>query len=239
MKVKDIIEAIGADVSTSNSKMPGSAYGLSTDYCQTGSKLRDIPNSVCASCYAKRLEDLRPSVHQGYIKRTEAVHAAMREVDLFTGSLGATAQAWIDAMVARIPGRAAAKMKKDGDDSGRLYHRWHDSGDLQSPEHLHLIVKVAEALPEVAFWLPTKEPRMVRQYLRRWRRFPANLAVRVSAPMVNGKLNTIPGALACNSHHKGDDYQGFQCEAQKRGGKCGPCRACWNPTIGVVSYPIH
>ena len=33
-------------------KMPGFAYGIPAAECKTGAKLRLIPNSVCAGCYA-------------------------------------------------------------------------------------------------------------------------------------------------------------------------------------------
>ena len=35
-------------------KMPGYAYGIPAPECKTGSKLRLIPNSVCAGCYAMK-----------------------------------------------------------------------------------------------------------------------------------------------------------------------------------------
>ena len=34
------------------SKMPGKAYGLPAKECNVGSRLRDVPGSVCETCYA-------------------------------------------------------------------------------------------------------------------------------------------------------------------------------------------
>ena len=53
MKVKDAKEITGS--LTRTSKMPGLSYSLPAWECKTGSKLRKIKGSVCASCYALRV----------------------------------------------------------------------------------------------------------------------------------------------------------------------------------------
>ena len=50
MKVKDAKEITGS--LTRTSKMPGLSYSLPAWECKTGSKLRKVKGSVCASCYA-------------------------------------------------------------------------------------------------------------------------------------------------------------------------------------------
>ena len=47
MKVKEAIKI--TDSFTRTSKMPGLSYSLPAWECKTGSKLRKIPGSVCAS----------------------------------------------------------------------------------------------------------------------------------------------------------------------------------------------
>jgi hypothetical protein len=119
--------------------------------------------------------------------------------------------------------------RKVGDD--RVF-RWHDSGDLRSVEHLEAIVWIAEELPTIRFWLPTKEYGIVRS----WKRpLPDNLVVRVSAPMV-GKRTKLPDGMQGSTVGAGT---GFRCGAYTRGGKCGPCRACWKKTEEWVDYPQH
>ena len=48
MLLKDIKRILGGDVSSKNSKMPGTSFGLTTDTCNVGGKLRDIDGSVCS-----------------------------------------------------------------------------------------------------------------------------------------------------------------------------------------------
>ena len=50
MKIKQAKEITGS--LTRTSKMPGLSYSLPAWECKTGSKLRKIKGSVCASCYA-------------------------------------------------------------------------------------------------------------------------------------------------------------------------------------------
>ena len=49
MKVKEAIKI--TDSFTKTSKMPGLSYSLPAWECKTGSKLRKIKGSVCASCW--------------------------------------------------------------------------------------------------------------------------------------------------------------------------------------------
>ena len=50
MKIKEAKQITGS--LTRTSKMPGLSYSLPAWECITGSKLRKVKNSVCASCYA-------------------------------------------------------------------------------------------------------------------------------------------------------------------------------------------
>ena len=59
---------------------------------------------------------------------------------------------WVNGMV-----QAIARMESSG------YFRWHDSGDLQSLTHLENIAEVAKRLPEIKFWLPTREYSIVSE----------------------------------------------------------------------------
>jgi hypothetical protein len=58
---------------------------------------------------------------------------------------------WIDSMVNLI-----------GSDS---YFRWHDSGDIQSLEHLEKIAQVCNATPGTKHWLPTREYGIVKAFV--------------------------------------------------------------------------
>lgn len=190
------------------SKMPGLSYGISAKLCKVGGKLAAIAGSVCASCYAMRDNYAYPSVQKAHEKRLS----------------GLSSVSWADSMIYLIRR------------SGETYFRWHDSGDLQSFQHLLDIVRIAEALPSVSFWLPTKEKGLVYRYREVFGDFPANLCVRLSAAMVNipapayaGNTSTVHTTTAI----------GVECESYKRNNKCGDCRACWNRDIKNVSYRQH
>ena len=190
------------------SKMPGLSYGISAKLCKVGGKLATIAGSVCASCYALKDNYNYPSVAQAHQKRVN----------------GLSSVSWADSMIYLIRR------------SGETFFRWHDSGDLQSFQHLLDIVRIAEALPAVSFWLPTKEKGLVYRYRETFGDFPANLCVRLSAAMVNipapayaGNTSTVHTTTAI----------GMECEAYKRGNVCGDCRACWNRDVKNVSYRQH
>ena len=221
MLLRVIKEILGGDVSTKNSKMPGTSFGLSTEDCFVGGKLRDIEGSVCESCYAARIENFRPSVKKGWRNRTEAVRKAclsQEGMDL-----------WVEAMVQRLG------MLKP------THHRWHDSGDLQSEYHLEMIVEVARALPDIMFWLPTKERAIIKRFTKH-RGFPKNLCVRESAAMVGEKLNTdTPSSMVVDKKDVADTFSDgvYICPSSHQGNACMGCRACWHTTVTTVAYIKH
>lgn len=191
------------------SKMPGLSYGISAHHCNVGAKLAQVEGSVCHGCYALKANYQYPSVRQAHEKRFA----------------GLTHPFWADAMILLIRS------------SGTDYFRWHDSGDLQSIGHLSNIVRIAEALPEVSFWLPTREKAMVRQWQRMHGAFPANLVVRVSGAMVDGpapsgfaNVSVVVSTIGVTGH---------ECPAPRQGNKCLDCRACWQPDVQCVTYHKH
>ncbi len=191
------------------SKMPGLSYGISATLCKIGSALAKVKGSTCENCYALKANYAYPSVKAAHEKRRAGIEDPQ----------------WADAMVYLIGS------------SGETYFRWHDSGDLQHLQHLINIVKIAEALPAVSFWLPTREKALVNSYLRSFGAFPSNLVVRVSAAMVD---SAAPADYDHTSTvHNAAAPVGFACPASKQGNKCMNCRACWNRDIKNVSYLQH
>ena len=134
---------------------------------------------------------------------------------------------------------------------GEKYFRWHDSGDLQSVEHLTQIVRVVERTPDVLHWLPTREYAIVRQWLKLHGHFPVNLNVRLSAHMVDGPVPSIEGCTASTVTKKVVDNSnslrilgvqsdnGYRCPAPTQGNECRDCRACWSRDVECVSYVKH
>ena len=193
------------------SKMPGFAYGISAFNCITGSKLAQIEGSVCHGCYARKANYKYPSVMIAHQKRE--------------ANLGSPE--WIESMVLMI--------SKTGTD----HFRFHDSGDLQSVAHLLAIVAIANRLPHVAFWLPTKEKGMLSEFKRGGHTVPDNLVIRLSAAMVDSdKVNReLTGNVSLVQDKV--ELQGFHCKAPEQNGKCEDCRACWDKSIATIVYFKH
>lgn len=199
------------------SKMPGYTYNLHPESCKTGSKLRAIPGSVCADCYACKGNYCFPVVQNAMRRRVQEIQAKQWEHNII----------------------AAIRTTKT------VWFRWHDAGDLQSVEHLAKIVRIARTMPEVNFWLPTKEYGFVRQYLgtiEHW--LPYNLTIRLSAHMQDnyktpakyGKRWNFPISIVEN---KLQFSEAFQCPAPNQNGKCADCRACWDKNVFCVAYQKH
>lgn len=212
---------IAGKTSTRNTKMPGSTFALSAKHCHKGRKLAKVPGSVCSACYALRIQKLRPSVDKGWTANQKRATSAI-ERDAFE---------WVAAMVLQI--------ERDALRTGEPFHRWFDSGDLDSVEMLAAIVEVAEQTPHIQHWLPTRETGIVRDYRTAYGGdFPANLVVRVSSPMVGDKPLRQYGHTS-TVHKAGTEHVGHQCPAPDQGNACGDCRACWDPAVANVSYRKH
>lgn len=191
------------------SKMPGYSTSLPASACKVGAKLAKVAGSVCSACYALRGNYIYPDVRAGLQRRLDALDDPQ----------------WVAGMV-RLVGHYT--------DPNDPYFRIHDSGDMQSVDHVLQWVEVAQALPWVRFWAPTRERAMVKAARATMGdRWPDNLVVRLSAPMV-GKATR--SALPTSSV---DGGTGHACPAPTQGNECGTCRACWSPKVSNVDYHKH
>jgi hypothetical protein len=196
------------------SKMPTYAYSIPAKYCITGSKLRLIANSTCSKCYALKGRYIFPNVMKAMEYRFNALH----DMPL-----------WKASMIELIRETYA----KPSDKFDNKYFRWHDSGDVQSIEHLKAIADIAKSLPDILFWLPTREYGIVGDYLRNNCK-PENLTIRLSAHMVGKAIErTIPGTVTSSV----DSGIGDKCKASKQGNMCLNCRDCWH--VNNVDYVQH
>lgn len=192
------------------SKMPGYSYGLPAEACPVGSRLVNTPGSVCSDCYALKGRYVFPNVKLAQERRLRAIQHL----------------SWVDAMVFMIGKRAIP------------YFRWHDSGDLQGMHHLLKIVEIAKRLPNISFWLPTREHDLLRRYDAAYGPMPANITVRVSATMIDGPSPTF--SRHCTSGVvSSEEKSGNLCPAPKQGGECGSCRMCWDSSVTHVDYLRH
>ena len=195
------------------SKMPSYGYSLSAFKCKVGSKLRNIANSTCSDCYALKGRYIFPNVQEALDRRMDKLLNNPK---------------WVDAMVFLLL-HYCTKSK---------VFRWHDSGDIQSIDHLQKIVEIAKRTSDIQHWLPTREVGIVNQYLKECGEFPNNLVVRISATMINGLPHKFHRHTSTVSTAKEFDL-GWTCPASKQGNKCDTCRACWDSNVENITYPLH
>jgi hypothetical protein len=185
------------------SKMPGFSYNLPATKCITGAKLVKIPGSVCSGCYALKGRYRFPNVKDAMQRRLDSINHPL----------------WIKAMATSII------ETKTG------FFRWHDSGDLQSLDHLKKIFEVCKLTPGIQHWLPTRETSIIACIQAD--EVPKNLIIRLSAHKVDGKASTFwPWTSTVVTSEK-------TCPAAEQENKCKDCRACWDRTIPNIAYGKH
>jgi len=195
------------------SKMPGFSYNLPATRCKTGAKLAKVPGSVCHGCYALKGRYRFPNVKEAMERRYQAAVGPIAK-----GKVIQSTQ-WIFAMVYLIQS------------SKEKVFRWHDSGDIQSKEHLKRIFQVCELTPDVKHWLPTREAGILSTIDAQ--NVPDNLIIRLSATKVDGPA---PKSWPWTSTVVTADAS---CPAPKQDNQCKDCRACWDKKIQNVSYGKH
>ena len=180
-------------------KMPEGSYNLPASACQTGQKRAQIDGTPCFKCYADNRGRYRfPNVKAALARRLKSLMDPR----------------WSEAMTVLV--------------KGKKHFRWHDSGDIQSVDHLKKIFEVCNNTPATSHWLPTQE----RKYLPLGS-YPKNLVIRLS----NAKNNTAPGQAW--THWSTVVDSGGDCPASKQGNVCGSCRRCWSREVKHVTYPKH
>ena len=211
MKRKELEKEIGT--LSNPSKMPAFAWGISAKKCITGSKLAKIKGTICNKCYALKGHYAFKNVFDAHEIRRKAIEKPE----------------WVDYMAELIT------QKYKNLDKSRLFHRWFDSGDLQSFSHLMKIVEVCELTPHIKYWLATREYNIVAQVKEK--DVPKNLCLRVSAI----KVDSPPPKFWkwTSGVHKDKKAVGQECPAYKQDGECKSCRTCWSRKVKQVSYKEH
>ena len=187
------------------SKMPGPAYNLPASQCITGAKLVKVKGSTCSGCYALKGNYIRfPAVQKAMERRARSL----------------VHDSWITAMVTLI--------KK------HRWFRWHDSGDLQSVQHLKNIFEVCKRTPDTDHWLPTREARFIS--LMDPDVVPKNLKIVLSDHMNNQQVAPTwwPYTSGVSTEHNQ-----VTCPASKQGNQCLDCRKCWDRDTKRVIYGKH
>ena len=185
-------------------KMPGPSINLPAPACITGSKLVDVEGSTCSGCYALKGRYRFQNVKDAMKRRLDRLHDPR----------------WVEAMVTLV-------------DKQPVF-RWHDSGDLQSVQHLKNIFEVCKRTPATAHWLPTRESRFLK--LMDPDVVPKNLKIVLSDHMNNQQV--APTWWPYTSGVTTDHNQ-VTCPASKQGNKCLDCRQCWDRDTKRVIYGKH
>ena len=124
--LKKVAERITGGLSAPG-KMPEGSYNLPASACQTGAKLRLVPDTPCYKCYAFKGRYNFPNVKDALQRRLASLMDPR----------------WVEAMTVLV--------------KGKKHFRWHDSGDIQSVKHLIKIFEVCKNTPATSHWLPTQE----------------------------------------------------------------------------------
>jgi len=221
------------------SKMPGTSYGLPASACITGAKLAEIPGTVCNICYALgRTKYQWPLAQKGMHKRLAAIEHPQ----------------WVEAMTRLLLhvhskprirvdlGLVGVRLQRKGGTRHRFnptgFHRWHDSGDLQSVEHLAKICEVARRTPRIKHWLPTNELGLVKAYLATGATIPRNFVIRVSSIMIDDPVRRDWPTTSSVFTEK-PPADAHICPAPQQGHRCQDCRACWSNLFPHVAYEAH
>ena len=207
MLVKEAQKITGS--MTRTSKMPGLSYSLPAWECQVGAKLRKVPGSVCAGCYALKGNYTRyPAIKAAQYYRLQSLRDPQ----------------WIPAMVAQI------KRQK--------YFRWHDAGDLQGVWHLKNIMEVCNQTPSTKHWLPTREvkytslmdPAIVPTNLKI---IISDHMIDQKSPVKSWPFTsgvTTADDATCPAPKQLDKNGQPHCK---------DCRACWDRDVKRVTYGKH
>jgi len=187
------------------SKMPGPSFNLPAAACITGAKLVNVKGSTCSGCYALKGRYRFGNVQAALKRRLSKLHDPR----------------WIDAMVVLI--------------DKQPWFRWHDSGDIQSVQHLKNIFEVCERTPKTSHWLPTRESRFLI-YWQFGEKVPKNLKIVLSDHMNDQR---VPPSWWPYTSGVSTDHNQVTCPASKQGNKCLNCRKCWDRNTPRVIYGKH
>ena len=211
MRIKEIEKKIGT--LSNPSKMPSYAWGISAKKCVTGSKLAKIKGTICNKCYALKNHYVFRNVYDAHEIRRKAIKLPE----------------WVDYMAELLT------LKYKNLTKSKRYHRWFDSGDIQSFAHMMKIFEVCELTPHIRYWLATREYQFIKDIKQE--DVPKNLCLRVSAIKVDSKQPTF--WKWTSGVHKDKKPIGRVCPAYKQDGECKDCRACWDRRVKQVSYKEH
>jgi len=124
------------------------------------------------------------------------------------------------------------------------YFRWFDSGDIYHTALAQKILAVVRGTPWCNHWIPTRSYKVerIRPILEALDAEP-NAVVRRSGDYTDGSYDAAalsPNAAIVVPSPAETPHGVHLCPAyEHQPAKCNGCRACWDPAVRVVAYPIH
>ena len=164
-----------------------------------------VAGSPCSGCYAL----------QGNYKRFPAVQKALnRRLKSLEDPR------WVAGMITLIQGRPV--------------FRWHDSGDIQSAQHLKNIFEICKATAETLHWLPTREAQFIKDLQPEV--VPKNLKI-----VFSDHMNDQAHGVTFWPYTSGVTTKrgAATCPAPQQGNSCQSCRQCWDRDVKRGIYGKH
>lgn len=221
----DFIPGTTTRVLTAASKMPGAAWSLPA--------IRSCPGAKFGAGQICGTSKKDPKTHNCYA--TKGLHRMPNVKNAFDVRYRWTLECMAsDAGLLLFVETLVSAILHDG----RKYFRIHESGDMFNARYVRAWIEIAQRLPDVQFWAPTRcyhgaTARTILPALIELNALP-NVSVRPSALGINDPAPVVPG-LSAGTGVKSD---GFNCPASLQGNACGDCRQCWD-TDTAVYYHLH
>jgi len=118
------------------------------------------------------------------------------------------------------------------------YWRWFHSGDIQGTNHLRNIIAICQHTRDQLHWLPTREQEAVMACKDL---IPENLCLRASGTSIDGLPPTwwpVTSTVFTDEPCGGS----YRCPAESQGNRCDgarlQCRACFDPDVTDIAYPL-
>ena len=207
-------------------KMPGPSFNLPASACPVGSRMRHVKGSICSICYAADSIEWRKEIASCLgtgLTMSNFISENTRRANAYR--LHALRdRMWVPAMVYALRYGDATR--------GVDYMRWMSSGDVQSLNHFHNIISVAQHTPHTQHWVPTNEHVNAKRV-----KPPKNMVIRASARMVDGPPPKGFANVSTVSTGVDPSHGGLRCEAAASPVyQCGSCRSCWDTDVVHIDY---
>lgn len=143
--------------------------------------------NICERCYAAKGNFGNPNIQMWQMARFAWAYDALER------------GAFVDEMVAALRSFLSHKLARADAEQDTRFFRIHDSGDFFSPEYMIGWARVAEKMPEVSFWAPTRVWMLWPETIAEALEIAPNLTIRPSALQFGDPAPMVDGVKTCGS----------------------------------------